>query len=99
MIPVRRAVHLQEAVARGEVEIQWISRESNPSDVLTHQSSNAEFKRCLEQLGLELRPDILNNTCPRGSVEILSFPLVPHVEQRLVDPRWRDRSIVEKSFM
>ena len=43
---------------------------ATPSDVLTHQSSNAEFKRCLEQLGLELRPDILNNTCPRGSVEI-----------------------------
>ena len=53
-------------MARGEVEIQWISR----SDVLTHQSSNAEFKRCLVQLGLQLRPDFFINTCPKRGVEI-----------------------------
>ena len=61
---------VQEAVARGEVEISVDLTGEQPSDVLTHQSSNAEFKRCLEQLVLELRPDILNNTCPRGGVEI-----------------------------
>ena len=50
---------VQEVVARKEVEIHWISRQRNPADVLTHQSSLAEFRRCLRQLGLEFRPDIL----------------------------------------
>ena len=55
---------VQEVVARGEVEIKWISRQCNPSDVLTQKSSNAEFKRCLVQFGLELQPKkMFDNTC------------------------------------
>ena len=57
---------VQEVVARKEVEIHWISRQRNPADVLTHQSSLAEFRRCLRQLGFEFRPDILEEYLSEG---------------------------------
>ena len=57
---------VQEVVARNEVEIHWISRQRNNADVLTHQSSLAEFRRCLRQLGLEFRQDILEEYLSEG---------------------------------
>ena len=53
-------LRVQEVAARKEVEIHWSSRQRNPANVLTRQSSLAEFRRCLRQLGLEFRPDILH---------------------------------------
>ena len=63
-----RHLWVQEAVARGEVEIPWISRQCDRSDVLLHQSSNAgfKFKRCLLLLGHELRPDIFEQYLSEG---------------------------------
>ena len=57
---------VQEVVARKEVEMHSISLQRNPADVLTHQSSLAEYRRCLRQLGLEFRPDILGEYLSEG---------------------------------
>ena len=57
---------VQEVVEGKEVEIHWISRQRNPADALTHQSSLAEFRRCLRQLGLEFRADILGEYLSEG---------------------------------
>ena len=50
------------------LKIHWISRQRNPADVLTHQSSLADFRRCLRLLVLSSGQIFWENTCPREGV-------------------------------